>query len=221
MIYHISYDIWYIIWYIIFIAMKIWRWATFQLFGTSPDVTLHSSPENYTNTTYTHPLWWWWIIDPFLGRKQPGQLNPSPWPISPFNDASDDDIYIMVKCLCVSKSHHFCIQRIWSFLMFIDTFPFSKVSGNRRNDQIPWKNHFLSRDLVVSHVYRHLSLFRSVWKPKKRPNPLKRSLFSKDLVVSHVCRHLSLFKRVWKPKKWPNPLKKSFFSKGFGCFSCL
>ena len=89
--YHISYDISYMIWYIISIKMMIWRWETFQLFGTSPDVTLHSSPENYTNTTYTHPLWWWWIIDPFLGRKQPGQLNPSPWPISPFNDAADDD----------------------------------------------------------------------------------------------------------------------------------
>ena len=28
----------------------------------------------------------------------------------------------MVKCLCVSKSHHFCIQRILLFLLFIDTF---------------------------------------------------------------------------------------------------
>ena len=36
-----------------------------------------------------------------------------------------------------------------------------------------------SRDLVVSHVYRHLSLFKSVWKPKKRPNPLKKSFFFK------------------------------------------
>ena len=54
-----------------------------------------------------------------------------------YHGDDDDDIYIMVKCLSVSKSHYFCIQRIWVFLMFIDTFPFSKVSGNRRNDQIP------------------------------------------------------------------------------------
>ena len=62
-------------------------------------------------------------------------------------------IYIKIGavCLSVSKSHYFCIQRIWVFF----------------------------------HVYRHLSLFKSVWKPKKRP----KIFFSRDLVVSLVSRH--------------------------------
>ena len=42
------------------------------------------------------------------------------------DDYDDGDIYIMVKCLSVclsvSKSHYFCIQRIWVFLLFLDTF---------------------------------------------------------------------------------------------------
>ena len=63
------------------------------------------------------------------------------------------------------------------------------------------KSLFLySKDLGVSHVYRHLSLFKSVWKPKKRPNPLKKSflfLYSKAAKVI-----ISVFK-------------------GFGCFSCF
>ena len=42
--------------------------------------------------------------------------------------------------------------------------------------------------MVVSHVYRHLSLFKSVWKPKKRPNPLKKSFFSKDLLTFQIQR---------------------------------
>ena len=40
------------------------------------------------------------------------------------------------------------------------------------------KSLFLySKDLGASHVYRHLSLLKSVWKPKKRPNPLKNNFF--------------------------------------------
>ena len=39
----------------------------------------------------------------------------------------DDDLYIigavcLSVCLCVSKSHYFCIQRIRVFLLFLDTF---------------------------------------------------------------------------------------------------
>ena len=34
-------------------------------------------------------------------------------------------------------------------------FNFSKVSGNRKNNQIPWKKWLLSRDFVISPVYRH------------------------------------------------------------------
>ena len=38
-------------------------------------------------------------------------------------NSDDDDLYIIgAVCLSVSKSHYFCIQRIWSFLKFIDTF---------------------------------------------------------------------------------------------------
>ena len=44
------------------------------------------------------------------------------------------------------------------------------------------KSLFLySKDLIVSHVYRHLSLFKSVWKPKKRPNPLKKIIFCQGI----------------------------------------
>ena len=53
------------------------------------------------------------------------------------DDGASDDLYIIgAVCLSVTKMLTFRIQGIWSFLMFIDTFPFSKVSGNRRNDQI-------------------------------------------------------------------------------------
>ena len=53
------------------------------------------------------------------------------------DDGDDDndqaDIYIMVKCLSVcvsvSKSHYFCIQRIWSFLLFTDTFRIQRISS--------------------------------------------------------------------------------------------
>ena len=38
----------------------------------------------------------------------------------------DDDIYIMVKCLCVSKSHYFRFKRISSFLLFLDIFQIQK-----------------------------------------------------------------------------------------------
>ena len=64
-----------------------------------------------------------------------------------YDDDDDDDgyyydLYIigavcLSVCLSVTKMLTFRIQGIWSFLMFIDTFPFSKVSGNQRNDQIP------------------------------------------------------------------------------------
>ena len=43
------------------------------------------------------------------------------------NGDDNDDIYIMVKCLCVSKSHYFCIQRIWVFLLFLDTFRIQRI----------------------------------------------------------------------------------------------
>ena len=33
----------------------------------------------------------------------------------------------MSVCVSVSNSHYFCIQRIWSFLKFIDTF---RIQGN-------------------------------------------------------------------------------------------
>ena len=42
-------------------------------------------------------------------------LGENPPVCSLYNDDDDDDgddIYIMVKCLSVSKSHYFCIQRI-------------------------------------------------------------------------------------------------------------
>ena len=51
------------------------------------------------------------------------------------DDHNDDDdiyIYIMVKCLSVChKSHYFRIQGIWPFLLFLDTFPFSKVDRKK------------------------------------------------------------------------------------------
>ena len=49
------------------------------------------------------------------------------------------------------------------------------------------KSLFLySKDLIVSHVYRHLSLFKSVWKPKKRPNPLKKIILFQG-ILSFYC----------------------------------
>ena len=40
------------------------------------------------------------------------------------DDDDDDDLYI-IGAVCMSvchKSHYFCIQRIWPFLLFLDTF---------------------------------------------------------------------------------------------------
>ena len=42
-------------------------------------------------------------------------------------EQGENDLYIigavcLSVCVCVSKSHYFRIQGIWSFLMFIDTF---------------------------------------------------------------------------------------------------
>ena len=78
------------------------------------------------------------------------------------DDGDGDDIYIMVKCLkclkclSVSKSHYFCIQRIWVFLLFLDTF--SPVYNGEVSVCVSQKSLFLySKDLAVSHVYRHLS----------------------------------------------------------------
>ena len=78
----------------------------------------------------------------------------------------DDDIYIMVKCLCVcNENAYFRIQKIWSFLMFIATFhtqrnwPFLLFPGTFRTQRIWSFPCFLrllcSKDLVISHVYRH------------------------------------------------------------------
>ena len=36
-------------------------------------------------------------------------------------------------------------------------FPFSKVFGNRKNDQIPWKKSLFSRDLVVFPVSKNFN----------------------------------------------------------------
>ena len=77
-----------------------------------------------------------------------------------------DDIYIMVKCLCVcNENAYFRIQKIWSFLMFIATFhtqrnwPFLLFPGTFRTQRIWSFPCFLrllcSKDLVISHVYRH------------------------------------------------------------------
>ena len=44
------------------------------------------------------------------------------------DEDDEDDIYIMVKCMSVChKSHYFCIQRIWPFLMFPDTFRTQRI----------------------------------------------------------------------------------------------
>ena len=81
-------------------------------------------------------------------------------------DTDEDDIYIMVKCLCVcNENAYFRIQKIWSFLMFIATFhtqrnwPFLLFPGTFRTQRIWSFPCFLrllcSKDLVISHVYRH------------------------------------------------------------------
>ena len=72
----------------------------------------------------------------------------------------------MVKCLCVcNENAYFRIQKIWSFLMFIATFhtqrnwPFLLFPGTFRTQRIWSFPCFLrllcSKDLVISHVYRH------------------------------------------------------------------
>ena len=82
------------------------------------------------------------------------------------DNAAADDIYIMVKCLCVcNENAYFRIQKIWSFLMFIATFhtqrnwPFLLFPGTFRTQRIWSFPCFLrllcSKDLVISHVYRH------------------------------------------------------------------
>ena len=43
-----------------------------------------------------------------------------------------DDLYIigavcMYVCMYVSKSHYLCIQRIWPFLLFPDTFRIQRI----------------------------------------------------------------------------------------------
>ena len=64
----------------------------------------------------------------------------------------DDDLYI-IGAVCVfvcHKSHYFRTQRIWSFHTFIATF------RTQRNWSFPcFLTLLYSKDLVVSHVYRH------------------------------------------------------------------
>ena len=66
--------------------------------------------------------------------------------------ASDVHVFGPTKGFChfpVSrhKSHYFCIQRIWLFLLFLDTFPFQKCLETN-----PLRKFLFSRDLVVSYV---------------------------------------------------------------------
>ena len=94
-----------------------------------------------------------------------------------FCDDDGDDIYIMVKCLCVcNENAYFRIQKIWSFLMFIATFhtqrnwPFLLFPGTFRTQRIWSFPCFLrllcSKDLVISHVYRHFPNSKVSWNSK-------------------------------------------------------
>ena len=66
-------------------------------------------------------------------------------------DRMEVDRSCLCVCVSVSKSHYFCIQRIWSFLMFIDTFRIQKCLETVKR-QNPLK---YSKNLVNSPVSRH------------------------------------------------------------------
>ena len=150
----------------------------------------------------------------------------------------------MVRCL----SPLFCIQKIWSFLMFIATF------RTQRNWSFPcFLTLLYSKNLVFSHVYWNSKTSKSFEVFKEFVNfPVSRhSLYmcvtkmltfriqkiwsfpcfltllyvcyeiayfpySKDLVVSHVYRHISYSKELVV-----SMFLDTFVVKGFGRFSCL
>ena len=72
-----------------------------------------------------------------LGRVEEGDddhLDCQAWMVV---DDDDDDLYIIGADCLSAKVIISVFKGFGCFFMFIDTFPFSKVSGNRRNDQIP------------------------------------------------------------------------------------
>ena len=67
-------------------------------------------------------------------------------------------------------------------------FNFSKVSGNRKNDQIPWKNDYC-QGILSFLLFIDTFWIQKCLETEKQPNPLKKTLFSRDLVVLPVSRH--------------------------------
>ena len=81
-------------------------------------------------------------------------------------------------------------------------FNFSKVSGNRKNNQIPWKNDYC-QGILSFLLFIDTFWIQKCLETEKRPNPLKKSLFSRDFVISPVSRHFlnSKVSRNWKTTK--------------------
>ena len=93
-------------------------------------------------------------------------------------------------------------------------FPFSKVFGNRKNDQIPWKKSLFSRDLVVFPVSKHLNFSKVSGNRKNDQIPWKNDY------CQGILSFLLFIDTFWNQKcpereKRPNPLKKSLFSRDF------
>ena len=121
-----------------------------------------------------------------------------------------DDLYI-IGAVCVSvchKSHYFCIQRIWSFLMFPDTFRTQRIWSFQC-----FLTHLYSKELVIS-MFLDTFHNQKCLKTVKRQNPLN---YSKNLVISPVSGHFTYSKVSRKSKK----TKSLAVFKEFGQFSCF
>ena len=123
----------------------------------------------------------------------------------------------------------FCVQRIllfpcfWTLSVFKGfwRFPvsrhlnFSKVSGNRKNNQILWENHYCQG--ILSFLLFIDS--RHFWLQKKMPRnmrnnniPWKKMACSRDFVVSPVSRHFNCIQKCPERGKQQNPLTFSISS---------
>ena len=124
------------------------------------------------------------------------------------------DTFWIQKCLETGKiwesffSRDFVISPVYKH--FLD----SKVSGNRKNDQILWENHYF-QGILSFLLFIDTFCIQKCLETEKRPNPLKKSIFSRDFPVS---RH------IWLPKMSRNMRNykihwKSYFLKGCCNFS--
>ena len=96
-------------------------------------------------------------------------------------------------------------------------FNFSKVSGNRKNNQIHWENHYC-QGILSFLLFIDTFWIQKCQETEKQPNPLKKSLFSRDFPVSG---HFWLQKKMSKTWETTISLEKNGLLKIFWRFSCF